>query len=117
MFIQEVFCFKNNLVGEQKRTLVIQDVTQCDPSELIEVIVVQEHVTPGQGSISSGSTNLLDIVLNRSRHVVVDNRLDIALVNSHTERDGAAENSDSILDELFLGVGSLLVCLSRMIGH
>jgi hypothetical protein len=46
----------------------------------------------------------------------VDNRLNVTLIDSHREGDSADENTGSVLNEILLDEGSLLVCLSSVIG-
>ena len=45
----------------------------------------------------------------------MNDRLDIALVNTHGESDGTAKNSGSIGDELLLDVGPRIICLTCVV--
>lgn len=64
---------QNSDICQPQSALVVQEVTQSDSSELIEVIIAQEHVAPGQSPIPAGSSDFLDVVLDTPRQVVVDN--------------------------------------------
>ena len=88
---------------------------QGNPSQLVKVVVVEEHVASGELAVTTGAANLLNIVLNAARHVVVNDGLDVGLVDTHAEGDSAAEYSNSVADELFLGEGALFVRLSRVV--
>jgi GTP cyclohydrolase II len=96
-------------------TLVIEQVGESDSAELVEVIVVKEHMASCKGTITSSSTNLLDVVLNTSGQVKVNNRLNITLIDSHGERDSADEYSGSVFNKVILDESPLLVCLSCMV--
>lgn len=78
-------------------------------------MVVEEHVTPRKFAVTAGSADLLHVVFDRARHVVVDHRLDVAFVDTHRERDRAAEHAHLVVAEELLDVGPLLVCLARVI--
>jgi len=73
-------------------------------------------VTSSKCSISASSSYFLDVVFNTSWHVIVDHRLDVRLIDSHTEGDGAAQHSDLVGTELFLGERSLFVTFTGMVG-
>ena len=73
-------------------------------------------MTPGKVPIAACSADLLDVVLDGTWHVVVDDRLDVALVDAHGEGDRAAEHPRLVFDELLLDEDSLLVCLTCMVG-
>ena len=68
-----------------------------------------------QLAISACSTDFLHIVLNTAGHVKVNDTLDVALINTHTESDSAAEAADLVVNELLLDVRPLLVGLTSMI--
>lgn len=70
----------------------------------------------GQSAITPCSTDLLDVVFNTSRQVVVNDRLDITLVDSHGESDGTDENSGPVFDEVPLDEGPLFVSLAGVVG-
>ncbi len=72
-------------------------------------------MTPGELSISSRSSDLLNIVLYALRHIIVDDRLDITLVNAHTECNSADKTLDLIGNEKFLDCVSLLIGLTCMV--
>ena len=69
-----------------------------------------------EGAITTSSANLLHIVLDGSWHIVVDDRLNVTLVDTHRESDRTAQDSDLVGNELLLGVIPLLVSLSSVIG-
>lgn len=67
-------------------------------------------------AISAGSSDFLDVVFNTSWHVIVDHGLNVRLIDSHTEGNGAAQDSDLVSTELLLRECSLLVTFACMIG-
>ena len=73
-------------------------------------------MTTGEFAVSARAADLLDVVLNRARNVVMNNRLNVSLVDYHTVGDSAAENTHFVVCELFLDVGSLLVALPCVVG-
>ena len=95
---------------------MIEQVTQSDPPKLIEVVIAQEHVASSKSTISASATNFLHVVLNRSWHIVVDDTLNVAFVNTHTEGNGAAEDPDSVLDELLLDELSGCIAFTSVVG-
>ena len=46
----------------------------------------------------------------------MDHRLNITLVDTHTEGDGAAENAHFVIDELLLSEISLFIRLAGVVG-
>ena len=46
----------------------------------------------------------------------MDHTLDVTFVDSHAESDGAAQDSDSVLDELLLNVLSGCIALTSVVG-
>ena len=68
-----------------------------------------------QITVTTCTTNFLHIILNSSWHIIVDYRLNITLVNTHTEGDGAAHHAHFIVDKLLLSEVSLLVSLTCMV--
>lgn len=68
-----------------------------------------------KGAVTPGSADLLHVVLNASRKVVVNNTLDISLVDTHRERNRAAEDLHLVVAELFLNIGSLVLALAGMV--
>lgn len=72
-------------------------------------------MTLGQFAISSCTTDLLNIILNRPRQIKVDNRLDVGLINSHAKCDCAAKYAYLVQCELLLSVSTLLVRLTSMV--
>ena len=107
--------FQDDLVRELQGALVIQQIAQSYPTQLVEVLVAEEHVAARKLAVSASSTDLLDVVLERARYVVVDDRLDVTLVNSHAERDGAAQDPRSVGYEVGLDLGSLVIGLASVI--
>lgn len=108
-------CLQHGNICEPQSALVVQKVAQSDSSELIKVVIAQEHVATGQSSIPTSSSNFLDIVLNTSRQIVMDDRLNVTFVNAHTESDSAAQDPSSVLNKVFLSLCSLFVGLTGMI--
>lgn len=72
-------------------------------------------MTPGELSISSRSSDLLYIVLYALWHIIVDDRLDVTLVNTHAECNCADKALDLIGNEKFLDCVSLLIGLTCMV--
>ena len=94
---------------------MVKEVAEDESSDEEEVFIIQEHVAPGKLAITPSSADLLHIVLNRFRHVVVDDGLNIRFIDTHTESDGANEHADLILYEHLLDCISLLVGFSSMV--
>lgn len=67
-------------------------------------------------TISAGSSDFLNVVFNTSWHVIVDHGLNVRLVDSHTEGNGAAQDSDLVSTELLLRECSLFVTFACMVG-
>lgn len=105
----------NDLIGQLESIVVVKEVSKDQPPDQEEILVVEEHVTPSQLTVTPSSADLLDIVLDTLRHVVVNNRLDIAFVDAHTESDGADKAPNLVLNEKPLNDLPLLVCLTSMI--
>ena len=108
-------CLANDTVGQAEATLSIQQVLQCNLAQIIEVVVVKEQMAASQIAITASSADFLNVVLNSSRHIVVDDRLNIALVNAHRKGDCAAQDTSPIVDELLLDEVALLICLASVI--
>ena len=66
--------------------------------------------------VSTCPADFLHVVLDALGQVIVDDRLDVALVDTHGEGDGAAEDADVVGTELLLDVGALLIGLTGVIG-
>lgn len=116
-FLFEVLLFglDDYLVGQQEATLIVEEGAHHDPPELVEIRVGEEHVASRELPISPSSADFLNIVLDGPRQIVVNDRLDVALVDAHAESDGAAEDGDLVVDELLLNLRSLLVRLASVI--
>ena len=67
-------------------------------------------------AVAARTTNLLHIVLDGPRHIVMDHRLNITLVDTHAEGDGAAEHAHFVVDELLLSKVPLLIRLAGVVG-
>lgn len=110
------FCHVHDVGGKAEGALVVQQVLERDAAELVEVVVVQKEVAASQLSIAPSTADLLDVVLNGARHVEVNDRLDVALVNAHREGDRAAEHTHLVGDELLLNEATLLVRFASVVG-
>jgi len=66
-------------------------------------------VTASKVAISTSSSDLLDIVLNRAGNIVVNNRLDVTLVDTHGESNSADKDASSVLYKVLLNNGPLRV--------
>lgn len=65
-FEQFSFGMRHDFVCESEATLTVKQITQRDSSQLVKVIVIQKHVATGKFAVSASSTDLLDIVLDRT---------------------------------------------------
>lgn len=105
----------DDLVCEFQRVVVVKDVSQDETSDQEEILIMQEHVAASELSIAASSPNLLDVVLNALWHVIVDDRLNVTLVNAHTEGNRAHETPHLVCDKKLLNSVSLLVRLSSVV--
>ena len=69
-----------------------------------------------QSAITTGTPDLLDIILNSSWHIKVNDRLDITLIDTHREGNRAAKHTSLVLDELPLDEVALLISLTCVVG-
>jgi len=69
-----------------------------------------------ESSVTSGSTDLLHVVFDATRKVVVNYTLNVSLVNTHRERNRAAQDLHLVVAELLLDIGPLVLALSGMVG-
>lgn len=72
-------------------------------------------MAPGELPITASSSDLLHVVLDALRHVVVDDTLYVTLVNTHAECDGADQALYLIVDEVSLDHLALLIGLTSMV--
>ena len=84
----------------------------------IQVLIAIEYIAFGiEMWISSGTSSLLYIVLQRVGDVVVDNQPHIALIYSHTEGGGSNDDSNLIAHEGILIVYLLISIHLAIIGQ
>ena len=57
-------------------------------------------MAPSQFAVATGPTDLLDVVLETSGHVKMNDRLDVRLVDAHREGNGAYKAPDLVIDEI-----------------
>lgn len=69
-----------------------------------------------ESSVTSRSTDLLHVVFDATRKVVVNYTLNVSLVNTHRERNRAAQDLHLVVAELLLDIGSLVFALAGMVG-
>lgn len=66
-------------------------------------------------AVTTRTPNLLDVILDGSWHIEMNDGLNVTLVDSHGESNCAAQNTRLILDELLLDVISLLISLTCVV--
>ena len=75
----------------------------------IQIIVIEKNITISlQRRISTCSACFLNVIFKRIGNVVVNNKLNIALINSHTKSRGRHDNRHLVIHESFL-VGNFIV--------
>ena len=70
----------------------------------------------GKFPISPCPADFLHVILDALGQVIMNDRLNVALVDAHREGDGTTENADVVGAELLLDVGALLVGLAGVVG-
>ena len=80
----------------------------CKTAVLDEVSYRIEQERVALQPVPPGTSDLLVIVLDASRHIVMDNPTDIAFINSHTEGYSRADNLYAVIDEIVLRLLPLL---------
>jgi hypothetical protein len=115
LLVELLFGSKNSYIREPKGTLVVQQIAKSDTSELIEISIIEKHVAPRKFAITTSSSNFLNIVLDASWQVIMDNRLNITLVYSHTESNGATKDTSFVLNEVFLNLSTVFIFFSGVI--
>ena len=67
--------------------------TLLPPPNNHSYIFVEENVAVSDAAVAAGSTYFLHVVLQRLRHVIVNDSADVCLVDAHTERHRRDDNS------------------------
>jgi hypothetical protein len=100
---QDFECFSLGLsdqfASESVGTLVVHQIAKSDSSQLIEIVVVQEHVASGEGAVTTSSTNFLNVILNTAGHVEVNDSGNITLIDSHRKSDRTYKDTSSVFAE------------------
>ncbi len=67
-------------------------------------------------TIATRTPDLLHVILNGSRHIKMNDGLNVAFIDSHRKGNCATQHARLIVDELLLDVVSLLIGLTCMVG-
>ena len=74
--------------------------------QLLDVLIIIKGKAETLATITTGTTGLLIVALERLRNIVVDYKTHIGLVDAHTEGDSCHNNIGTLLEEGILIVGT-----------
>ena len=84
--------------------------------DFADIPVAEKEKTMGRQTVPPGAPDFLVVVVDASGQVIMDDKTDVGLVDSHAEGDCRHDDLDVIPDKEFLILRSLPIREARMVG-